>query len=197
MRFPEFLRATTMAAGGCATLLAVLTLVGINTTGDNSVAFVAIGWWLLASVVGSWLGRQRAASPQIASLLAGARTQMSLPEMHPNRTLMNRLWPLLLLTMIAGGVSFLFPQVPAVAAGFMVVWALLWRYQSAAVMAIEQRDGARFYVERTRAWQPIRLVRTPGFRANLMQMARDSSDEGKAEGRLARPVRLLKLRLRK
>ncbi len=29
--------------------------------------------------------------------------------------------------------------------------------------AIEERDGARFYVDRTSPFHPIRLVRTPGF----------------------------------
>lgn len=197
MRFPDFLRATTMASGASATLLAVLTLVGINGTGDSSVAYVAIGWWLVASLVGSWLGRRHSTSPQIATLLSGARTQMSLPELNPRRTLINRLWPLLVLTVAAGAVSFLVPQVPAVAAGFAVVWALLWRHQPAAVMAIEQRDGVRFYVEKTSVWQPMKLVRTPGFRANLMQMAREPQAEPKPEHGVPRPVRLLKLLLRK
>jgi hypothetical protein len=197
MRFPDFLRATTMAAGASATLLAVLTLAGINGTGNSSVAYVAIGWWLVAAIGGSWIGRQRSTSPQIASLLYGARTQMSLPELHPSRTLINRLWPLLVLTVAAAIPSFLFPQVPAVAAGFAVVWALLWRHQSSAVTAIEQRDGARFYVEKTRVWQPMRLVRTPGFRANVMQMARENAAETKSDRAVAGPARLLKLRLKK
>jgi hypothetical protein len=197
MRFPDFLRATTMAAGASATLLAVLTLAGINGTGDSSVGFVAIAWWLVAAAGGSWLGRPRSTSPQIATLLSSARTQMSLPELHPSRTLINRLWPLLVLTVAAGVPSFLLPQVPAVAAGFAVVWALLWRHQSSAVTAIEQRDGARFYVEKTRIWQPMRLVRTPGFRANVIEIARANGSEPKPEPTVARPARLLKLRLKK
>ena len=36
--------------------------------------------------------------------------------------------------------------------------------------AIEERDGARFYVEATSPLQPIALVRTPGFRTNLMEL---------------------------
>ena len=41
------------------------------------------------------------------------------------------------------------PQVAAVAAGFAIIWALAWRRQEAAVAAIEDRDGFRFYVDRT------------------------------------------------
>jgi hypothetical protein len=121
-------------------------------------------------VVGIWLGRRASASPQIAALLANARTRTTLPEMNPGRTVLNRLWPLLLSTVGAGALAFLLPQVPAVAAGFAIIWALGWRRQASAVTAIEERDGARFYVERTSPLQPIRLVRTPGFRSNLFEL---------------------------
>ena len=47
---------------------------------------------------------------------------------------------------------------PAIAAGFAVIWALAWRRQSSAVTAIEERDGARFYIERT---SPLRPAVTP------------------------------------
>ena len=36
--------------------------------------------------------------------------------------------------------------------------------------AIEERDGARFYIERTSPLKPIKLVRTPGFRSNLFEL---------------------------
>jgi hypothetical protein len=93
-----------------------------------------------------------------------------LPELNPGRTLLNRLWPLLLSTLGAGALAFILPQVPAVATGFAIIWALGWRRQASAVTAIEERDGARFYVERTSPLQPIRLVRTPGFRSNLFEL---------------------------
>ena len=38
-----------------------------------------------------------------------------------------------------------------------------WRRQEAAVAAIEERDGVRFYVDRTSPLSPIQLIRTPGF----------------------------------
>jgi len=60
---------------------------------------------------------------------------------------------------------FLAPQVPGIAAGFAIIWALAWRRQHAAVAAIEERDGVSFYVRRTSPFQPIALHRTPGFRA--------------------------------
>ena len=47
--------------------------------------------------------------------------------------------------------------------GGAIIWALAWRRQERAVLAIEERDGARFYVDRTSPFHPIRLIRTPGF----------------------------------
>jgi hypothetical protein len=38
------------------------------------------------------------------------------------------------------------------------------------VTAIEERDGARFYVVRTSPFKPIQLIRTPGFRSNLLEL---------------------------
>ena len=40
------------------------------------------------------------------------------------------------------------PPVAAVASGFAIIWALAWRRQDAAVTAIEDRDGFRFYVDK-------------------------------------------------
>jgi hypothetical protein len=56
------------------------------------------------------------------------------------------------------------------ATGFAIIWALAWRHQSAAVTAIEERDGARFYIAPTSPLRPIRLVRTPGFRTNRFEL---------------------------
>lgn len=170
MRFPEFLRTTVLISAASATLLAVLTLAGVNGDGDDLLALLGAGWWLVAAAIGAMLGRRHHTSPPIASLLAAARTQMSLPEVNPPRTVLNRLWPILVCTIGAGALSFTLPQVPAIAAGFPIIWALAWRRQAAAVTAIEERDGARFYVDQTSPLRPIRLIRTPGFRSNLAEM---------------------------
>jgi hypothetical protein len=37
------------------------------------------------------------------------------------------------------------------------------------VAAIEERDGVRFYVERTSPLKPIQLVRTPGFGGSFLR----------------------------
>jgi hypothetical protein len=125
---------------------------------------IALGWWVIAVLIGLRLGRRAETSPPIARLLARAKLSTSLPELHPGAVLLNRLWPLLLFTLAAGGLAFLAPQVPGIAAGFAIIWALAWRRQEGAVAAIEERDGAWFYVQRTSPLRPIVLQRTPGFK---------------------------------
>lgn len=163
MRFVDFLKATVLLSAGSATLLAALTVA--NASGDpaGSLMEVALGWWVVAALLGVWIGRRNAASPPIARLLADARMQMSLPELRPGVTLLNRLWPLLISTLGAAVAGIFFPQVAAVAAGFAIIWALAWRRQDAAVTAIEERDGFLFYVDRSPPLSAIRLIRTPGL----------------------------------
>ncbi|MEO8687513.1 MAG: hypothetical protein ABI611_04755 [Solirubrobacteraceae bacterium] len=168
MRFVDFLRATVLLSAGAATLLAVITLISLTQDVDPAAVYVSAGWWATAALIGFWLGRRGEANPPIARLLAGARAERSLPEQRPGMTVVNRLWPLLLSTFTAGVLGFLFPQVAAVAAGFAIIWALAWRRQDSAVAAIEERDGVRFYVEKTSPLQPMQLVRTPGFSGSFL-----------------------------
>ena len=91
--------------------------------------------------------------------------QTMLPELRPGLTMINRLWPLLVSTVGAAILGLFVPPVAAVASGFAIIWALAWRRQDAAVTAIEDRDGFRFYVDKTPPLQPIRLIRTPGLMA--------------------------------
>ncbi len=183
MRFSDFLRTTVLMSAGSATVLAAVTVAGAANNSDASLVPFAAGWWVAAGLIGIWLGRRAETSSPIASLLASARTQASLPEVNPARTLLNRLWPLLVSTVGAGAMAFVVPQVPAVATGFAVIWSLAWRRQSAAVTAIEERDGARFYIDKTSPLKPIRLVRTPGFRSNLFELNGASGHSRRARPR--------------
>jgi hypothetical protein len=168
VRFVDFLRATVMLSAGSATLLAVVTVLGVSREPDPIVIYVAIGWWIAATAIGGRLGRRTETTAPIARLLANARSQTSLPDLHPGGTLLNRLWPLLLSTVGAAALAVLAPQVAAVATGFGIIWALAWRRQHDAVAAIEERDGVRFYVDRTSPLKPMQLVRTPGFGGDFL-----------------------------
>ena len=165
MRFVDFLRSTVMLSAGAATALALVTVLSVSSRSETQLDAIVVGWWLLAAVAGLRTGRRAQASPAIARLLAGAQASSTLPELHPSSVLVNRLWPLALFTLVSGALAFLAPQIPGIAAGFAIVWALAWRRQDAAVAAIEERDGACFYVRRTSPVRPMSLVRTPGFKA--------------------------------
>jgi hypothetical protein len=163
VRFGDFLKATVLLSAASATLLAALTVIQTARELNETAAYVCVVWWALATGIGTVIGSGSDATSAIARLLAGARHLHSLPELHPGRTITNRLWPLLVSTLGAGALSVLLPQVGGIAAGFASSWALAWRRQEAAVAAIEERDGVRFYVDRTSPVRAIQLIRTPGF----------------------------------
>jgi hypothetical protein len=165
VRFVDFLRTTVLLTAAAATALATLTVLAAGGKTADPLILIAVGWWVLAAAIGLRLGRQAQTNPPIARLLARAKATTTLPELHPGAILLNRLWPLLVFTLLAGGLAFLAPQIPGIAAGFAIIWALAWRRQDAAVAAIEERDGAAFYVVRTSPVKPIALVRAPGFKA--------------------------------
>jgi hypothetical protein len=167
VRFVDLLKTTVMLSAGAATMLAIVTVIGATADRDDTLVLIAAGWWLVASVIGGLLGRRGQVTAQIGRLLADAKVATMLPEHRPAAVVINRLWPLLVSTVAAGAVGFIFPQVPAVACGFALIWSLAWRRQDAAVLAIEERDGVTFFVERASPVRPMRLVRTPGFRREV------------------------------
>jgi hypothetical protein len=169
LRFTDLLKATVLLCAGCATLLAGLTIIGATRESQPSVVYFAVAWWAVAAGIGVWVGRRNETTPPIARLLATARAQASLPEIRPGLALVNRLWPLLVSTIGAGVLAFVAPQIPGVAAGFAIIWALSWRRQEQAVLAIEERDAVRFYVDKTSPASPIQLVRTPGWGGNWLK----------------------------
>jgi hypothetical protein len=166
VRFGDFLRVSVLLFGAAATACAVVAIAGARANDDDSVLYLAVAWWAVAAVVGLWLGRRRETSEGIGRLLSDARTTPLLPELEPGTVLFNRLWAFFVVTVIAGGLAFLFPQVPAIWTGFTLLVGLAWRKQPSAVLAIEERDGVRFYVERVSPFKPTRLMRTPGWRKN-------------------------------
>jgi len=167
MRFVDFLKATVMLSGGGATALAILTVVSGANDDDDKVVLYMAAWWVVATLVGSFIGRRKEPSPQIAELLANSTTATMMPEISPASVLLNRLWPLLVAVLISAGLSFLAPQIPGIATGFAIIWALAWRHQDKAVVAIEERDGLVFFVRKTAFYKPMSLERMPGLRREI------------------------------
>jgi hypothetical protein len=164
VRFRDFLRMSVLLFGGAATALAVVSVARAAEEDSSTLVYVAAIWWCLATLVGLWLGRRLAPTPGIANLLADARKTNTLPELEPGTVLFNRLWALVVLTIASVVIGFFFPQVPAIATGYCLLVALVWRRQSAAVAAIEGRDGVEFWFERTSPFGRPQLLRLPGMR---------------------------------
>ncbi len=163
MQYKDLLRGTVLLIAVEATALAAIAAVTINSSGDDALAAVALGWWIAALAAGIWLGRPARTRDALAGPLAAARTTTQLPSESPARIALARLWPIGLFAILAGAVGPLLPQVPAIATGFALAVAMAWRNREAAVTAVEERDGVCFYVEHGSAFDPIKLVRTPGL----------------------------------
>ncbi len=164
MPFKDLLRGTVLLVAFVATGLAAISGVTINAAGDDTLAALALGWWLVAIGGGIWLGRPERTAAAVAGPLSEARTSTSLPAETPARIAFARLWPVILFAVLAGAAGAVLPQIPAIATGFALGVAAAWRNRDAAVTAIEERDGVCFYVELSSAFQPLKLIRTPGLK---------------------------------
>jgi len=162
--YTDFLKTTVFLAAAEATALAVVTVAVAAARGDTTLLIFALAWWTIAALIGAWLGRRTETTESIGTLLADARSTNTLPEIRPASVMLNRLWLLALSAVLAAGLSWLIPQLSAVVAGGAILIALAWRKQERAVTAIEERDGARFYVVPSSPFRSIELVRTPGLR---------------------------------
>jgi hypothetical protein len=164
VRYTDFLKATVFLTAGEATALAAVTVAVAAGRGDTTLLVFSLAWWTVAVAIGGWLGRRLETTESIGSLLANAGSSTTLPEIRPAVVMLNRLWLLAVSVVLAAGLSWLIPQLAAVVAGGSILIALAWRKQERAVTAIEERDGARFYVVPTSPFKGIELVRTGGLR---------------------------------
>jgi hypothetical protein len=171
MPFTDLLRVTVLVTGAEATALAAVTAVATNRDSDTRTLAVAAAWWLVSLLIGFYLGRPRRAAEALRNALSGARTATSLPVESPGRIVIERLWPIALTAVAAGVLGVFFPGVSAIAAGYALLVSLAWHSREAAVLAIEQRDGVKFYVVPSSALRPVQLVRSPGLRSDHLRRA--------------------------
>jgi hypothetical protein len=165
MPYTDLLRITVLLTGAEATALAAITAIAANHDNDTRTLIVAAAWWLIAVVVGFYLGRPNRVRDGTRDALARAKTATSLPPETPARISFGRLWPIGLTAVGAGTLGVFFPGVAAIAAGYALLVSLAWHSREPTVLAIEQRDGVKFYVVPNSAFRPIQLVRTPGLRS--------------------------------
>ncbi|MGH2973391.1 MAG: hypothetical protein ACRDLL_00775 [Solirubrobacterales bacterium] len=157
---------TVLLTGAEATALAAITAIAVNRDNDATTLIVAAAWWLIALAIGFYLGRPSRAADSLRDALAKARTATSLPPDTPTRIALTRLWPIAVTAIAAGALGIFFPGVAAIGAGYALLVSLAWHSRETAVLAIEQRDGVKFYVVPNSAVRPIQLVRTPGLRSS-------------------------------
>jgi hypothetical protein len=166
--FVDLLRVTVLLAGGVATALAGVAIIAANHDANQTALVVAAAWWAASGAIGLYFGGSARTADTMRRVLAGARTTTSLPAETPQRIALQRLWPIGVFALVCGGIAWLYPQVPAIGAGYALGLALAWRRREAAVTGIEERDGVRFYVEPSSALSPLQLVRTPGLGRDRM-----------------------------
>jgi hypothetical protein len=163
--YTDLLRVTVFITGAEATALGAITAIGAGRDDDTTVILIAAGWWLVSLLIGLYLSRPARAADDVRDPLARARTATSLPSETPARVALGRLWPIGLTAILAGGLGLFFPGVAVIGAGYALLVSLAWHTREGAVLAIEQRDGVKFYVVPNSALRPIELVRTPGLRS--------------------------------
>ncbi len=175
MLFTDFIKAAVQLVMGSAAALIAITVLAATRLDDNLTLIVGGSWCVVAVAIGMWAGRHSRPSQRIKSLLAGSRTTNSLPDLRPAGIFWNRLWSLAFFVIACGILSWFFPQVAAIGSGYLILAALMWRKQASAVKAIEDRDGTRFFIDKTSPLKPMRVLRAPGWR-RLMPDESPSTD---------------------
>jgi hypothetical protein len=163
------LRLTVFLTAAEATALGAISAIAAGRENDSTTVLVAAGWWLISLAIGIYLGRPARARDGVREPLAEARTATSLPQEDGGRIAIGRLWPIGVTALAAGVLGIFFPGVAVIGAGYALLVSLAWHSREAAVLAIEQRDGVKFYVVPTSALRPIKLVRTPGLRSDRLR----------------------------
>jgi hypothetical protein len=169
MPYTDLLRLSVFLTAGEATALGAIAALATAKEAEPTTLAIAAAWWLAALAIGLWLGRPARAADGVRDALARAKTSTSLPPETPAQIALRRLWPIAATAVAAGVLGIFFPGVAVVGAGYALLVSLAWHSHEAAVLAIEQRDGVRFYVVPNSARRPVELVRTPGLRSDRLQ----------------------------
>ena len=170
MPYTDLLRLSVFLAAGEATALGAVAAISIDRNDSPSLTIlIAAGSWLIALVIGLYLGRPARAADGVRDALARAHTATSLPAEAPGRIAFGRLWPIGASALVAGVLGLFFPGVATIGAGYALLIALAWRSHEAAVLGVEVRDGVKFYVVPNSAMRPVELVRTPGLSSDRLR----------------------------
>jgi hypothetical protein len=166
MPYTDLMRITAFVSAAMATLLAAIAVIAVEGEPSSTTVIVALAWWAISIILGLRAGRPERAREDMRDVLAKAKMATSLPSESPSRVALQRLWPIAVVTIAAGVAGLFFPGVAIVGTGSALIISLAVRAREAAVQAIEERDGVRFFVVPGSTFKPIELVRTPGLRSD-------------------------------
>jgi hypothetical protein len=164
--FTDLLRISVFITGAEATVLGAISAIAVGGEPSSTTVIIALAWWAIAIIIGFWMGRPERARDDMRDPLAKAKTATSMPVEAPTRVAVQRLWPVAVTAILAGGLGLFFPGVAVIGTGYALIVSLAWHTRESAVQAIEERDGVRFFVVPSSALKPIELVRTPGLRSD-------------------------------
>jgi hypothetical protein len=166
--YTDLLRVAVFLSAGQATALGAIAALALGPDGSAEELLLTAVAWLAAVALGLYFGRPSQAADGVRDALARARTATSLPPQSPARVALVRLWPIGAGAVAAGVLGIFFPGVAVAGAAAGIFGALSWHSHEGAVLAIEQRDGVKFYVVPNFALRPVELVRSPGLRSDRL-----------------------------
>lgn len=162
MRYCDYLHASVLLIGSSAFALILASAGAISRDGSSSLIVVSIVWLVMAVLAGLWVGRG-GVQDGVRQLLSRSRPEPVFPHIEPPAVMLSRLWPVLAIVIVAAISTYWFSQLAVAAAGWGLFWALSWRKQSDAVLAIEERDAVHFWIVRNSPFKPPKLVRVPSM----------------------------------
>lgn len=163
MRYCDYLHASVLLIGSAAFALIVVSAGALARDGSLVLIVFGTAWLAVAAIIGLWLGRADAVMESIRTLLSRSRPEPVFPKIEPPAVLLSRLWPVLVIVLVAAFSSIWFPQLAIATAGYGLLWSLAWRRQAGAVEAIEERDAVHFWIVRSSPWRAPKLVRVPAM----------------------------------
>lgn len=163
MRYCDYLHSCVLLIGSAALALALIGVGSLLRYDSSLLLLLSAGWGVVCILCGLWFGRADAIQQGVRDLLARSHPEPVFPKIEPPVILLSRLWPVLAITIIAALTSYWFPQLAVATAGYGLLWALAWRKQSGAVLAIEERDLVHFWIVRSSPLRPPRLIRVPAM----------------------------------
>lgn len=163
MRYSDYLRASVLLVGSFSLGLIFVSGSSLARAGSTSTAVAGAIWLAVAILIGLWMGRRDQVMESIRTVLSRSRPEPVFPLIEPVPVLLGRLWPMLVVGLLAAILTLWFVQLAIAAAGYGLLWSLAWRRQAMAVEAIEDRDAVHFWIVRSSPWHPPKLVRVPAM----------------------------------